>query len=120
MFGRGIVPSPERLLLAIKTSIWWCGWFPSRLDIAQAGVSPERLGLSGRSRIIGLEIERDSVPPEPGLKIRDPLLVCVELLLLALHLGCLMESSMSAEASFLYTQSREEVNECQRIASTAL
>jgi hypothetical protein len=87
LLGRGIVPSPERLLIAIKISIWWCGWFPSRLDIAQAGVGLERLGLSGRSRVIGLEIERDSVPPEPGLKVRDPLLVCVELLLLALHLG---------------------------------
>ena len=87
MLGRGIVSSPERLLLAIKISVWWCGWFPSRLDIAQVGVGLERLGLSGRSRVIGLEIERDPVPPEPSLEVCDPLLVCVELLLLALHLG---------------------------------
>jgi hypothetical protein len=81
LLGRGIVPSPERFLLAIKISIRWCGWFPSRLDIAQVGVSLEGLGLSGRSRVIGLEIERDSVPPEPGLEVRDPLLVRVESLL---------------------------------------
>jgi hypothetical protein len=92
--GLGIVPSPERLLLTIKISIWWCGWFPSRLDIAQVGVALERLGLSGRNRVIGLEIERDSVPPEPGLEVRDPLLVRVESLLFndeaTIHLDCFL------------------------------
>jgi hypothetical protein len=35
-----------------------------------------------------LEVERDSIPPEPSLELRDPLLVYVELLLLMLYFGC--------------------------------
>jgi hypothetical protein len=75
------------LLLTIEVPFGWCSRLSSGVDIVRRGFVLERLVPSERSRVIGLEIERDPVPPEPSLKVRDPLLVCIDLLLLALHLG---------------------------------
>jgi hypothetical protein len=85
------------LLLVIEISLWWCGRFAPRVDIA-CGDSDLRRVVVGDRRVAGLEIERDTVPSKPCFEIGDPLLVGVKLRLLALHLGRLMEGGMSAEA----------------------
>jgi hypothetical protein len=74
------------LLPDIEISLWWCGGLAPRVDIVRGDFLLRRV-LARDRRLAGLEIESDTVPSKPGFEIRDPLLVGVELLLLALDPG---------------------------------